>query len=513
MTPLKITGSAVRVMQMKTDLLILPMYENMAVNQHPDRDADIGRLIATIVKAGDFTGRHGQTILLPVHAGRAARILLVGLGKQAEMTAERIRQAGAKAFLAVKPYRIESIALAARIFDDLPKEQTAGETASFYFLEGGLLARYRFRKYCREDEEEAESAMQAITILREKRPTDAERLLVQVQANALARDLVLTPANELTPAALALAASAAGGKNVTVRILDKKAIARERMTAFLAVAQGSRHEPKLIVMQYRGGKGAPIALIGKAITFDSGGLSLKPGDGMEKMKYDMAGAAAVIGTMQALSRLRVKQHVVAVIPACENLPGGGAFRPGDIIKSRSGKTIEIISTDAEGRLILADAIDYAITHFKPREVIDIATLTGACSIAFGHEAIALMSTSPDLVERLKRAGTATYERVWEMPLYEEFREYVKGTISDIRNAGGRKGSLISAGSFLREFVGDTPWAHLDIAGSAWIDKDKPYFAKGATGIGVRLLLELLKQNIVKNAPAETEQGREGETDA
>ncbi len=504
MTSLKITGSTVRVMQIKTDLLILPMFEETAVNQNPDYDADIRKLVATIVKAGDFTGRHGQTLLLPAHAGRAARILLAGIGKQAEVTAERIRQAGAKAFRAVKSCSIQKIALDAGIFSELPEEKTGGETASFYFLEGGLLARYRFRKYRREDEEEAESTVQAITILREKRTTDAQRLLVQVQANALARDLVLTPANELTPAALALAARAAVGKNVTVSILNKEAIAREGMAAFLAVAQGSRHEPKLIVMQYRGDKGAPIALVGKAITFDSGGLSLKPSDGMEKMKYDMAGAAAVIGTMQALSRLRVKQHVVAIIPACENLPGGGAFRPGDIIKSRSGKTIEIISTDAEGRLILADAIDYAITRFKPREVIDIATLTGACSIAFGHEAIALMSTSPDLVERLKRAGTATYERVWEMPLYEEFREYIKGTISDIKNAGGRKGSLISAGSFLREFVGDTHWAHLDIAGSAWIDKDKPYFAIGATGIGVRLLLELLKQNTVKNTPAETE---------
>jgi leucyl aminopeptidase len=497
MMTLKVTSSTLRAMQMKTDLLIIPMCEDMAVNKHPDCDADIRKLISTVVKSGDFTGRRGQTLLLPIHAGRAVRIVLAGLGKQSELTAERIREAGARAFRAVRSFRIENMALAARIFDELQHSGTWHETAAFYFLEGGLLARYRFRKYRREDQDEPETRLRAVTILGEKRPTDGQRLMLTVQANALARDLVLTPANEMTPAALASAARTAVGKNVSVRVLDAKEIAREKMEAFLAVAKGSRHEPKLIVMEYRGAKGAPVALVGKAITFDSGGISLKPSDGMEKMKYDMAGAAAVIGVMQALSRLRVKRHVVAVIPACENLPGGNALRPGDVITSRSGKTIEIISTDAEGRLILADALDYAITHFRPAEIIDIATLTGACSIAFGHEAIALMSTSPDLVERLKLAGAETYERVWEMPLYPEFRDYVKGTISDIKNAGGRKGSLISAGTFLQEFVGDTPWAHLDIAGTAWIDKDKPYFAKGATGIGVRLLLELLRAKPAK----------------
>ncbi|HSW62775.1 MAG TPA: leucyl aminopeptidase [Dissulfurispiraceae bacterium] len=497
MTMLKIISSNDGFVQIKADLLIFPLCEDMALTQYPDCEADIRKRIAAIVKSGDFAGRHGQTFLIPIHAGRTARILLVGLGKKAEVTAERLRQSGAKAFLAVRQFRIKTIAVAAHLFNGLDRERIGFESASYYLVEGGLLARYRFGKYRQEDQEDKEITLQAITILGEEAPTDARRLIISVQANAFARDLVLTPANELTPAALAVVARGAVGNNVRVSILDKKAIAREGMRAFLAVAQGSQHEPKLIVMEYNGANGAPTALVGKAVTFDSGGISLKPSDGMEKMKYDMAGAAAVIGVMQALSRLKVKQRVVAVIPACENLPGGGAFRPGDVIKSRSGKTVEIISTDAEGRLILADALDYAIKHFKPREVIDIATLTGACSIAFGHVAIALMSTSPELVERLKLAGTATYERVWEMPLFEEFREYIKGEVSDIKNAGGRKGSLISAGSFLREFVGTAPWAHLDIAGTAWIDKDKPYFSKGATGVGVRLLLEFLRDTGTK----------------
>lgn len=494
MTIPSIASRSLVATKIKTDALLLPVYEDALVQSHPDCSQEIRKQLKSILASGDFTGRHGQTYLLPMHAVRADRILLLGLGRQPEVTAERLRQAGAKAAQALAPLKICTLALAAAILNDLPEQTVGPETPAYYLLEGALLRRYRFRRYVTRDTAESENSgsLKSVAILGERTQTDVRLLSVAVEANTLVRDLVLTPANHLTPSDLAQAAKNAAGPNVRVRVLDRKAIVREGMGAFLSVSQGSREEPKLIVMEYNGAKGAPVAVVGKAITFDSGGISLKPSDGMEKMKYDMAGGAAVIGLMQALGRLKVKCNVVGIVPATENLPGGRALRPGDVVTSLSGKTIEIISTDAEGRLIVADAITYALKHFRPCSIIDIATLTGACSIALGQEAIAMMGNDVDLLERLKRSGAETHERVWEMPLYDEFRDHVKGDISDIKNAGGRKGSLIAAAYFLKEFVGDTPWAHLDIAGTAWVDKDKPYFAKGATGIGVRLLLNLFR---------------------
>jgi leucyl aminopeptidase len=233
-------------------------------------------------------------------------------------------------------------------------------------------------------------------------------------------------------------------------------------------------------------------LIGKSITFDSGGLSLKPADGMEKMKYDMAGGAAVLGIFKAVSELKLPVHLIGILPATENVIGGAGSKPGDVVKAINGKTIEIISTDAEGRMTLADALGYS-KRFKPKAIVDIATLTGACSIALGNEAIAIMGSSRELIDKMIKSGHNTYERVWEMPLFEEYKEYLKSDIADLKNSGGRSGSLASAASFLAEFVGNIPWVHLDIAGTAWLEKEKPYAPKGASGIGVRLMLNFLKE--------------------
>jgi leucyl aminopeptidase len=246
------------------------------------------------------------------------------------------------------------------------------------------------------------------------------------------------------------------------------------------------------VLNYRGGKGAPVALIGKSITFDSGGISIKPSEGMEKMKYDMAGGAAVLAVVKAASQMRLPVNLVGILPATENLPGGTATKPGDIVTSLSGKTIEIVNTDAEGRMVLADGIGY-VKKFKPKVIIDIATLTGACGVALGNEAIAMMGNDSKVMERLKTIGDEVYERVWQMPLYEEYLEYIKSDVAELKNSGGKTGSLVTAAYFLKEFAGDTPWVHLDIAGTAWTEKDRPYVPKGATGIGVRLLLNLLKE--------------------
>jgi leucyl aminopeptidase len=244
-------------------------------------------------------------------------------------------------------------------------------------------------------------------------------------------------------------------------------------------------------MTYKKKNIKPVVLIGKSITFDSGGISLKPSMGMEKMKYDMAGGAAVMGVMKAVSEMNLPLHVVAVLPATENLPGGSASKPGDVVKTIDGKTIEIISTDAEGRLALADAIGYS-KKLRPAAIIDIATLTGACSIALGNEAIAMFDNDDKLSDKMKKASDETGERVWQMPLYDEYKDYITSDIADLKNSAGRSGSLVTAGYFLKEFAGNTPWVHLDIASTAWTEKDRPYIPKGATGIGVRLLLQFLK---------------------
>jgi leucyl aminopeptidase len=295
----------------------------------------------------------------------------------------------------------------------------------------------------------------------------------------------------MTPTHLAKAALSLRTKHLSVRVLDKNDAKKLGMGAFLAVAKGSQEEPRFILLDYKGAKGAPVVLIGKSITFDSGGISIKPSEGMEKMKYDMAGGAAVLGVMKAAAALKLPIHLLGILPASENLPGGSATKPGDVVRSLSGKTIEIVNTDAEGRLVVADAIAYA-KRLKPRAIIDIATLTGACLIAFGNETIAMMGNDRKLLDALKISGENTYERVWEMPLFEEYKEYLKSDIADIKNIGGRNGGLVTAAYFLYEFAGDTPWAHLDIAGTAWTEKERPYVPKGASGIGTRLIYDIIK---------------------
>ena len=305
----------------------------------------------------------------------------------------------------------------------------------------------------------------------------------------------------MTPSGLAKAAVSLKQKNLSVKILEKKDAEKLGMGAYLSVAKGSKEPLKFIVLEYKSAKGKPaeagkpLVLIGKSITFDSGGISLKPSDGMEKMKYDMAGGAAVLGVIKAASVLKLPVNLIGILPATENLPGGSATKPGDIAKAITGKTVEIINTDAEGRLILADAIGYAIKHFKPKAIIDIATLTGACSIALGNEAIAMMGNDRKLLDDIKKSADNTYERVWEMPLFDEYKEYIKSDIADIKNTGGKTGSLVTAAYFLYEFAEKTPWVHLDIAGTAWVEKDKPYIPKGASGIGVRLIMDMIKTRL------------------
>lgn len=462
------------------DALVLPLLEGEGMRPYDGLDRSLEGLPGRVAK-GEFSGKHNEVFLLHTYGKiRPERVLLIGLGKRKEVSRERLRQAGGKASSHLRALGLKDIALSTASISGLRMRPAD-------FLEGCLLSEYRFGEYKKEEDRKG---LKSITVLSGK-DLRAEIGWTETvaAANHFARDLVNTPANDMTPSALARAARSL--KKVSVKVIGKKEAERLGMGAYLSVARGSMEPPRFIVLTYRGKSAPPLALVGKSITFDSGGISLKPSEGMEKMKYDMAGGAAVLGVMKAASETGLHVSLVGVLPAAENLPGGSASRPGDVARSLEGKTIEIVNTDAEGRLALADAIGY-VKRFKPRAIIDIATLTGACSVALGGEAIAMMGNDEKLLDAMKKASEETSERVWQMPLYDEYREYIDSDIADLRNTSGRSGSLVTAGYFLKEFAGKTPWVHLDIAGTAWTDKDRPYIPKGATGIGVRLLLNFIK---------------------
>jgi leucyl aminopeptidase len=412
-------------------------------------------------------------------------ILLTGIGRKNEITADTIRQAGGKVAEYLKDKGLTHTALSTRVISSL-------SISPAIFIEGMLLGIYRFDRY---KSEQREKRIDSITILaRMTKRLQSALSWAKTAASAVnfARDLVNTPSNDMTPSDLAKAARTLRQKNLSITVLDRKDARKLGMGAYLSVARGSTAPPKFIVLRYQGAKGAPLVLVGKSITFDSGGISLKPSLGMEKMKYDMAGGAAVLGVIKAVAEMKLPVHVIGLLPATENLPGSAASKPGDVVRSVGGKTIEVVNTDAEGRLVLADAIEYA-KRFKPRAIIDIATLTGACSIALGNEAIAMMGNDRRLLNRMKRSSEHTDERVWEMPLFEEYHEYLKSDIADINNLGGKNGALVTSAYFLYVFAGSVPWVHLDIAGTGWIEKERPYLPKGASGAGVRLLMDFVRE--------------------
>ena len=309
----------------------------------------------------------------------------------------------------------------------------------------------------------------------------------------LARNLVNGPGNQVTPTLLAeKARQIAKDHSMEIQVLEVSEAAAMGMGAFSAVAQGSQEPGKFIILEYNKRKGLDtIALVGKGITFDSGGISIKPSENMERMKDDMSGAAAVLTTLLAASRLQIPLHLVGIIPATENLPSGKAYKPGDVLKTLSGQTVEVISTDAEGRLILADALTYSL-RYKPKAIIDLATLTGACVIALGDHVIGLLGNEESLQKKIEEASQKTGEKAWRLPLWDEYFDYMKSDVADFRNVGTRAAGTIIGGIFLSKFVEKTPWAHLDIAGPAFIEKERPYIPKGGTGVGVRLLLQLLR---------------------
>ncbi|MCX8030953.1 MAG: leucyl aminopeptidase [Thermodesulfovibrionales bacterium] len=479
--------------QIKSDVLVLPIYQDQLLENYKTLDKASEGLLTKLINSGDFTPKLGATLLIHLKPNKSKiqRILLIGLGKKEEITNEKLRHAGGKAFSLLKTLNYKNVSISTKEITSVSLSKAKLPPLS-YFIEGALLSLYSFNKY-KNNEEIKE--IDNIVILAKSKDIDLPYIETIVKATNFARDITNTPANEMTPSKLAEIAQCLSSKKLTVKVLEAEDAQKEGLNAYLSVAKGSAEPSKFIILNYNGGKGAPYAIIGKSITFDSGGISLKPAEGMEKMKYDMAGGAATIAVMKAISELQLPSNIIGILPATENLPSGSATKPGDVVTSITGKTIEIVNTDAEGRLALVDAIGYVNKYFKPKAIIDIATLTGACKITFGNEAAALMSNNKELVEKIKEASEETSERVWEMPLYDEYKEYLKSDIATLKNSAGKDAALLTAGYFLKEFVSDTPWAHLDIAAVAWNDKDKPYICKGATGFGVRLLINFLKENL------------------
>lgn len=455
-----------------------------------------GGLVDDIIRRGDFKGKSGEVVVLYTQ-GRipAARIVLTGLGRKQDVDLEKVRGAFAGAARKVRSLGLKELALFMDVYSPGQAVLRMTEAA----LEGVILGLYEFTPY-KTLEREKIKAIDKIAVIYDGRDAIGEmraalrQTEVIARAVCFARDLVSTPGNDMTPSDMAQAArKIAGHRRVSLTVLDAAAMKKIGMRALLGVARGSDEPAKFIVLEYRGGmkKEPPIVLVGKGLTFDSGGISIKPSENMGEMKSDMAGGAAVMGAVMAVADLEIPLNVVGLVPATENLPGGSALKPGDIIQSLSGQTIEVVNTDAEGRLILADALTYA-QRFKPAAVIDIATLTGACKIALGDHVIGMLGNDGTLKEKIRMAGDQTGERVWELPLWEEYHELIASDVADFKNAGSRAGGVITAAAFLSKFVGDTPWVHLDIAGPAWLSKDKPYTPKGATGVGVRLMVQCLR---------------------
>ena len=454
------------------------------------RDPALRRL----VDAAGFRGAANETVLLPRN-GRW--VLVVGLGKEADLSLERVRQLAGTAAKTVRAKGFRRLTLPVLSQRGLGLPASVAQAA----IEGALLGLYRYDRLKQLPKHEQGRRIDAITLVVERvgdmahAKRGAAKAEVLAQAVALARDWINGPSNLITPTFLANQARALARQlRLKCRVIPFPQLKRLGFGGIVGVAQGSAHPAQFIVIEYAPRRAkATFALCGKGITFDSGGLSLKPAAKMEQMKYDMSGAAAVLATVKAAATLRLPARVIGIIAAAENLPSGTAQKPGDVLKTLSGKTVEVLNTDAEGRLVLADCLHYA-KRFKPDAAVDLATLTGACVIALGGEAIGLMTKDERLAARLNQAGKATYERVWRLPLWDEYGPAMKSDIADLRNVTNTgEAGTITAAKFLEEFAAGMPWAHLDIAGTAWTEKDKPYVPKGAVGIGVRLLIELMER--------------------
>jgi leucyl aminopeptidase len=462
-------------------------------------DRALDGAITRVIADGDCRGKDGElTLIHTLGKLPSPRVVVAGLGKAEKFTLDSVRSVAAGAARYARRLRCES---AATITHGAGIAGLDPEACAQAIAEGTLLGLYRFRKHKKPSEDDTELNELVLVEHDEARletlRRGVERGVILAEAANFARDLANEPSNVLTPTELAERARAYAQEcGVECEVYDAD-WARERgMGAFLGVAQGSQQPPKFIVLRYPStslraskGGGPHLALVGKGITFDTGGISIKPAAGMEEMKGDMSGGAAVIAAIGAIARLKPAINVTAIVPATENMPSGSAIKPGDVLRAMSGKTIEVINTDAEGRLILADALAYAREQ-APAAIVDVATLTGAISVALGNVAMGAMTNNEALYTRVRRAAEASGEKVWQLPMYDEYKEQIKSDVADMKNTGGRGAGSITAAFFLKEFVEETPWVHLDMAGVDFYEKEKGVIVKGASGIPVRTLVHL-----------------------
>ena len=470
----------------KAQLLAVGIFQNQELTPLGQTiDEHLAGVISKAVRLDDLTGKPGES---RTFYDDDRIILVMGLGKKEDFDSEAIRKAGGSIAKTALSMKVTSLAVECLC--------TCSEKLDCQALaEGLVLGSYRFNSHRTGDEDGPD--LEDVTVLGGDE-TKLSKGAIIANGVCLARDLGNHPANVATPTRLAEEAQRLGAKgDMNVTIFDRQEIVEQGMGALAAVAQGSDEPPKFITLEYRGGpeNQKPIALVGKGLTFDSGGISIKPSGKMDEMKFDMCGSAVVLGVMQAVAELKPALNIIGVIPSTENLLGAKAFKPGDILKAYNGKTIEVLNTDAEGRLILADALSYVTKKHDLEYALDFATLTGAVLVALGHHATGIMGTDEELIRKVKASSARTGEKVWDFPLWDEYCDEVKSKVADVKNLGNeRNAGTIAGGAFLKEFVeNDTPWVHFDIAGSAWGEKEKPYGPKaGATGNMIRLVIDLLK---------------------
>lgn len=492
---MKVEFTEKKFLEVKADALVLVLTkENVEAGEVASLLGGWKSQFEASLKASRFNGDNGQQLTL-YSFGKFRFAVIVGIGEKSLLTKEKLRRAAAKGAKAAQASKATSVVLSAM---NSTIEQASDYETVHSLLEGAILSTYKFDKYLTRNGRASKLADFKVALdgvkasLGHKAAKDAQLVC---EAVFLARNLCNAPANEIYPEALAnIAAGMARKYRVRSRILDERQIKKLKMGGLLAVNSGSARPPRFITLEYKGNPQSRdwYAIVGKGITFDSGGISLKPSANMGEMKMDMSGAAAVIGTIQALASLKIRVNVVAIAPSAENLPGGSAYKPGDVVTTMSGITIEVDNTDAEGRIVLSDGLFYA-QRYKPKAIVDLATLTGACVVALGQHATGMFGTSEDIMAQLKEAGEKSYERVWQLPIYEEYEDQIKSDIADVKNVGGRWAGAITAALFLKRFVGDYPWVHLDIAGTAMLEGATDYAPKGGSGVGVRLLTQFFKQ--------------------
>jgi len=485
------------ITKLETGAVVLGMFEGGKALGHElgILNRKLGRVISTALENEEIKGKAGE-INIYNSLGRipAKYVAVVGLGKKEDFKLDNLRAALAECCRALRQKKVSDITVLTKF--RVGGRRFSAQDYAQVVTEGAVLGLYAFRKYFTKENDFTEA--KKLTLLAPKAELVSEikkgsaKGKIIADAVCMARDMINEPANYLTPAVMAeIGRKIAADNNLEITVLEREDMQELGMGALLGVALGSVQPPKMIIINYKGRKSNEIdlALVGKGITFDTGGISLKTATGMEEMKSDMSGGASVLAAISAIAQLKLKTNVTAVVPTVENMPDGAAIRPSDVLKALTGKTIEIISTDAEGRLILADALGH-INNSKPKAIVDVATLTGACVVALGKQCTGVMGNNQSLVDKIIESGVTTGEAIWQLPLFEDYRENIKSDVADIKNAGSKGAGTITAALFLSEFVGDTPWAHLDIAGTAFTDAKKKYNVKGGTGVPVRTLVDL-----------------------